>query len=257
MKTSKGLMLIILLFVVATVTECTVQKRNYRKGYYVSIRKKPTRVISNKSKTKSPVLAVKNVEFVVQHKNATTTEQPKVVFSVHADTKFLDDKLKIIPLSMLTDSCGDVVVMKDGTEMTVKITEVGSKTIRYKRCDNLSGPTIVVRTESVFMIKYASGTKEVFKTSEPDYVVSSEEWQSQKTKPIVYEAKKVNGFALASFVVSLLSWTLVLAPVSLIFGFIGISQATNHPEKYVGKGFAVAGVVITLAVLFIFLLAVL
>lgn len=257
MKIPKGLLLTILLLVAATVTECTVQKRSYRKGYYVSVKKKPMPVKLNKEKAYSSSKLAKKVEFVIPSQSVPALKQTELVLTVLKNEKFGTHKLKIKPLFMLTDSCGDVLVMRDGSEMTAKITEVGSKTIKYKRCDNLNGPTIVVSTDRVFMIKYASGTKEIFKEREPDKTALLDGQPHEQVKPVVYEAKKMNGFALSSFLVSLLSWTLVLAPVSLIFGFIGLSQTTNNPQKYYGKGLAVAGLIITLGVLFIFLLAIL
>lgn len=257
MKIPKSLLLIILLLVAATVTDCTVQKRNYRKGYYVSFKKNPLPVKLNNERTHSSMQLAKNVEFVAPSKSAPVLQQTEVALAVLKNKKFGTHKPKIKPLFMLTDSCGDVLVMRDGLEITAKVTEVGSKTIKYKRCDNLNGPTIVVSTDRVFMIKYASGTKEIFKERDPDETALLDNQPLNQIKPVVHEAKKMNGFALSSFLVSLLSWTLVLAPISLIFGFIGLSQTTNNPQKYYGRGLAVAGVIITLAVLFIFFLAIL
>jgi hypothetical protein len=44
----------------------------------------------------------------------------------------------------------------------VKVLEITPTEVRYKRTDNPDGPLISVRRADVFMIRYASGSKEVF-----------------------------------------------------------------------------------------------
>lgn len=55
----------------------------------------------------------------------------------------------------------DVITMKDGSELSVKVIEIGIDDIKYRKEDN--GPTYVMRKSDIFMIKYANGSKDVFK----------------------------------------------------------------------------------------------
>lgn len=57
----------------------------------------------------------------------------------------------------------DVIVMRNGDEVNAKVTEVGQTEIKYVKYDNLTGPTYSVKKSEVFMIRYANGSKDVFK----------------------------------------------------------------------------------------------
>lgn len=56
----------------------------------------------------------------------------------------------------------DIIVKKNGDEVSAKILEVAPDFIKYKRFDYPDGPVISVLKQDVFMIKYANGTKETF-----------------------------------------------------------------------------------------------
>ena len=55
----------------------------------------------------------------------------------------------------------DVITLKDGNQINVKVTEISSSEIKYKRFDNLEGPTVVVPKADVFAITYENGVREV------------------------------------------------------------------------------------------------
>jgi hypothetical protein len=55
----------------------------------------------------------------------------------------------------------DTLVKKTGEEVQVKILELTPDLVKYKRFDNLEGPTISVYKREVFMIRYANGVKEI------------------------------------------------------------------------------------------------
>ena len=56
----------------------------------------------------------------------------------------------------------DVITLRNGDEIKSKVTEISSSEIRYKRFENLDGPTIVISRADVFFINYENGTREVF-----------------------------------------------------------------------------------------------
>jgi hypothetical protein len=55
----------------------------------------------------------------------------------------------------------DILVKRNGDEISAKILEIAPDVIKYKRFDYQDGPTISILKREVFMIKYANGTKEV------------------------------------------------------------------------------------------------
>jgi hypothetical protein len=60
----------------------------------------------------------------------------------------------------------DVILLKDGSEIKAKVTEIGVQEIKYKKFDNLEGPVYSLRKTDVFMITYENGQKEVIKAEE-------------------------------------------------------------------------------------------
>ena len=55
----------------------------------------------------------------------------------------------------------DVIVLKSGDEIKSKVIEITPTEIKYKKFDNLDGPTIVILKSEASMIKYANGTEDV------------------------------------------------------------------------------------------------
>jgi hypothetical protein len=56
----------------------------------------------------------------------------------------------------------DVLIRRNGDEIATKVLEITLSEIKYKRFDNLEGPTFSILKADVFMIKYENGTKETF-----------------------------------------------------------------------------------------------
>jgi len=59
----------------------------------------------------------------------------------------------------------DIITMRNGDEIKAKVTELSSSEIKYKRFENLEGPTIVIRRADVFAINYEDGRREVINTA--------------------------------------------------------------------------------------------
>jgi hypothetical protein len=60
----------------------------------------------------------------------------------------------------------DLIIMKDGSEIKAKIIEVGITEIKYKRIDNINGPSYSCLKSDIIMIKYSNGTKDIFNEKE-------------------------------------------------------------------------------------------
>jgi hypothetical protein len=55
----------------------------------------------------------------------------------------------------------DIITLRNGDEIRARVTEISASEIRYKRFDNLEGPTIVLPRADVFFINYENGTREI------------------------------------------------------------------------------------------------
>jgi hypothetical protein len=67
--------------------------------------------------------------------------------------------------SMATISAQDIITLKNGDEIKAKVQEVGLSDVKYKKFDNLTGPTYTLLKTEIFMIKYENGEKDIFKES--------------------------------------------------------------------------------------------
>jgi hypothetical protein len=77
-------------------------------------------------------------------------------------------QLTILPLLLLSLSAfsQDVISKKDGTELKVKVTEVTDEAIKYKKFENLDGPTYSLETAKIVKIKYENGSEENYAPAE-------------------------------------------------------------------------------------------
>jgi len=55
----------------------------------------------------------------------------------------------------------DIITLRNGDEIKARVTEISLTEIKYKRSDNLDGPTIIIPRAEVFAINYENGTREV------------------------------------------------------------------------------------------------
>ncbi len=73
----------------------------------------------------------------------------------------------------------DILTLRDGNDLSVKVTEINETEIKYKDFKNLDGPIRVVYKSDVFSIKYENGLKSVFNT-EP--IIQNNNIQENKTE---------------------------------------------------------------------------
>ena len=56
----------------------------------------------------------------------------------------------------------DIILKTNGEELQVKVTEVSTDVVKYKKFSNLTGPVYVIQNIDIFMIKYEDGNKDLF-----------------------------------------------------------------------------------------------
>lgn len=95
----------------------------------------------------------------------------------------------------------DIIVKKNGDEISAKIIEVGLIDIKYKNFNHLDGPVHIMLKGEVFMIKYENGTKEVFSMDRPSNVSNNDNQPAKSENPekvqvIIYRKNSPSGFAV-------------------------------------------------------------
>lgn len=229
---------IILLLPILFLFNCSLQKRKYQSGYFLSWNKNNLSIAKNE-KQKGFNVQKNEIKFndMSFEKDITTSANNKI-------TKIFNNTIKnnvTVP-----DSC-DEIIYKDGTEIKAKITEINTSEIRYKRCDFIDGPTFVEKQNKVFMIKYANGKSEMFKTEKADEYNNGK--IIQDSQKINDKDKNINPFSIASLVFSILGFyplSLIGWILGVIFGGIAKKQIKTDPNKYkkISENLAKAGVII-------------
>jgi len=160
----------------------------------------------------------------------------------------------------LLEEC-DLITLKNGQEIKAQVTEIGTSEIKYKKCDNISGPTYSMKRNEVFMIKYANGSKDFFGNEKPsnqnqNEIVNSDEVKTDELA-IASIASGLTGLLLSLFIGGFLG--ISLAITGIVLGFISKSRIKKSKGKLKGKGLANAGIIggFTVIVLYIVLIALL
>ena len=206
--------LIFLLFSVLLMTSCGVHNK-------ISFSKvKPTIHANDEdvSQTESPSARTSIATGQLENSDPKITDAPE-------DETLLNNE-NGVPVDC------DNMLLRSGEEIPVKIIEIGTSEIKYKKCDNLEGPTISILKKNVFMITYSNGSKDVFK----EEVDNGSNQKSNTNNPT--NQQRTNGFAIASFVLGIIGFGSILA---IIFGSIALNQIRKNPDVYTGRGLAIAG----------------
>ncbi len=244
---------LLLVMIGCLFTDCSVQKRKYRSGYFVSAKKKhPAKSDTKFMAQQTDVMLA--IPPHTQREGAKISAQQELGLTASANNAGFEHTRKLCtqPLPVAEDSCGDKIVFLNGEEVLCKVLEVGTTNVMYKACDNLDGPLFTRAKQNIFMIKYQNGSKEVFKQKVNNPVLPTQAAQA----PVINKKKKLSGISLAAFIVSLFSWTLILAPVALVLGIVGKNEIKRNPDTLKGEGFASAAITLSSIVLIIILLAI-
>jgi hypothetical protein len=237
-------------FVFLLLFSCSVQKRQYTGGYYVSWHKKVSQVKPEKKLlAKEP--SKNNVTISVE-----TTKQkvsvPLIADNTPAIAPIVKKKVYLLKTinTQVSDSC-DRIVFRDGKETSAKVLEINPENIRYKRCDMPGGPEYVARKGDVFMIVFSNGTKQTFEVSPDDNRHSS----AHGATPATIENKK----AFYSFLAGILGFAVGVGSIpAIILGSMALKEIRKNPGKYdsnsrsfarIGIGLGIAKIIVTLLIL--------
>lgn len=56
----------------------------------------------------------------------------------------------------------DIITTKDGKDIQSKILEVNANEVKYKKYNNLDGPTFTLSKSEILIVRYENGENEVF-----------------------------------------------------------------------------------------------
>lgn len=230
-----------LLIVAVSFSDCSVQKRIYQDGFYVSRHKKAVAVAKPQNKTESKQMAAQPeiIETIVVKSNESSNNPVSASTNNVLSHSLFEKKAK--PIIFNGDTCGDKILLRNGELKIAKIIEVSSKTVKYKLCDNLNGPLFVIGTDKIELVTYTNGLKETFEAAQieptpPTYTPNKNEDVYTRNQQVVPKQQlKYHNMAVAAFICGFFFWLLIPGILSIIFGIIGLVKIKNEPNKYRGE----------------------
>lgn len=85
----------------------------------------------------------------------------------------------------------DIITKKDGTDIKAKVSEISDSEVKYKKYENLDGPTYSLLKSEILLIRYENGTKDVF--TENFIEQSKPEVDNLNANLVVYREKQFAG----------------------------------------------------------------
>jgi hypothetical protein len=229
---------------------CSIQKRHYRKGYYLAghHHKRSAAFVDKSPKVKPLDLTaldkqVVNLAIVASVQRKNDLSYKKIIY--------LNQKFK--PLKVKTDSCGDIIYLRNGKEITAKISEITVEEIKYKRCDNLEGPQYTISKGEVHSIKFINGVTETFEKpfKNVKQQLSSANNLQKEIHPMAYLVLALTACVFIGSIFAIIA-ALVVAPIAK-------RKILQEPDKYKGLELIrtcqiIGSVILVFAALFIVLI---
>lgn len=141
----------------------------------------------------------------------------------------------------------DQIILRNGDLIDAKVKEVGVNEIRYKKCDRQDGPDYTISKRDVLSIKYSNGEIDRFNTANSSTGnnrqsyngPSNQQNDGPRTDPFAIVAIAAGGLAIFTGLGSLL-----LGAGAVVFGALSLSRIRKEPNRFKGKGLAMAGMII-------------
>ena len=115
----------------------------------------------------------------------------------------------------------DIITKKSGEDVQAKVLEVTQTEVKFKKYDNLDGPTFTLAKTDLVLIRYENNTKDVFLNTEEKNAAATTALATPPTAEELYAQgrldaqkyyKSYTGAGTATLVVSLISPLVGLVP---------------------------------------------
>lgn len=162
------------------------------------------------------------------------------IYTLHPVFKMNDYEKSDIPFDVQQNKC-DTIFLKSGSLLLGKVEEIGQSEIKYRKCNNLTGPIISISKSEVTSIHYSNGTRDYFGPS--DSYIPNRPIPTYNNNPVL----KTEGLGLAGFISGLVGLFIAgipLGTIGVVFGAISLTKIKKQPQRFKGKGFAIASIII-------------
>jgi Domain of unknown function (DUF4190) len=229
---------ILILLAVLSLYSCSVQKRKYRQGFYIS------RIDKKQVNTKQ-THSIKRHETVTEKQKVAVIDkasilEPKVIASVDAHIEPIK-RHKLLAFKRQAPDSFDLIVLRNGEEVKAKVIEMTSDEVKYKKFNMLNGPLYVTKKSEIFIITYANGTRETFKL-EPKTNIESNRGKSDSNNNNDGD-KEENENALLALVFGIAGLVIGFGSIpAIILGRRALKEIRENPKKYSGEVMAKIGI---------------
>ena len=234
----------IILFVIVILQSCSssnqvsngsfVQKRKYNKGWHTNLnfhKNNPQNTQSNVTQTNTPI----SIKPKTNYSNQFTQD-----FNINIEDTLVKETentelSQVIKTETLNTNC-DKIYLYSGEEIEANILEITDDVIKYKKCNNESGPLYTKSLHSVVLIIFKDGSKQIIEQkkqtpSETHYTKPETKQSSNETEPTA-----VNSLVMG--ILSLILWPLGI--FAIVFGATAFKRIERNKTK--GKNMANWGV---------------
>jgi hypothetical protein len=249
MKKSKIILIIGLTFLMKSCSPASFYgsgKMTYSKNKEKTIKQEDPNAksskITNSNKSTLDVLSVENQKAAHENKTSET-----IYSSINEEFNIVSKKPTVFEKkntnSIPTDSC-DRITLKNGEEISGKVTDVGLETVTYIACDNLNGPKYDINQSNILLIVYSNGKREKFTTpiEKPKVIDQSNLNDYRKRTPS-------ENMILAGFILSMVGIPLFILAVptvlGLIFSWSGLIRGRRDSQLADNESLAVASIVVS------------
>ena len=100
----------------------------------------------------------------------------------------------------------DIIITKDSKKINAKVTEINENDIRYKKYENLDGPSYSMKKSEIASILYENGDVEVFNTNVVPQ--TAPQYNSNYSTDDFKKAKGLRNAGISCFSVGLATWVI-------------------------------------------------
>lgn len=234
--------------IILVLNACTVEKRHYRKGFYIAAKKQKN-------------LDTKSL-FHSQHHNSTenniasepiafNSRVPSGLASVSSSPPALNTHPE---QSILQNQACDTLFLKDGSKITAVLREIGYKDIRYKLCDFTEGPDYLVEKFRVLSVHYSNGKQETFISEEPPPPPAYKQGTDNRK---IYAGNEKNSNAALSLAFGILGFyplPVIGSIIGIVFGIVARNEVVRYPGRYSNQHMANIGLTVSIATMLFWLM---
>ncbi len=152
----------------------------------------------------------------------------------------LDSVLDLPLVNTIVVAGCDTVILKNGDQISAKISEIGVTEIKYKKCEYTDGPTYTILKSEVFMVRYSNGSTEIFANSGAGEKPKTQEDNSPNKKELTYSEKYNKGLLDATIYHKPGGWAVagfLLGPIGVLIALL-IFPVQRSPNTELSRDLA-------------------